>query len=81
MGTGEAQSFRSLAEATFEALGLPSNIVYIDMPEHLREKYQYYTRAEMGKLKEQGYVKEFYSLTAGVKDYVCGYLDKDFKIY
>lgn len=81
VGTGEAQSFRSLAEATFEALGLPSNIVYIDMPEHLREKYQYYTRAEMGKLKEQGYVKEFYSLTAGVKDYVCGYLDKDFKIY
>lgn len=81
VGTGCAQSFRELAEATFEALGLEPNIVYIDMPEHLREKYQYYTKAEMIKLKRQGYDREFFNLREGVKDYVCEYLDKGFKIY
>ena len=81
VGTGCAHSFRELAEATFEALGLEPNIVYIDMPEHLRAKYQYYTKAEMNKLKRQGYNREFFNVREGVKDYVSEYLDKGFKIY
>ena len=54
VGTGRAQSFRELAEATFHALGMEPHIEYIDMPERLREKYQYYTKAEMDKLCQAG---------------------------
>lgn len=81
LGTGRAQSFKELAEATFHALGLEPKIEYIDMPEHLKDKYQYYTKAEMGKLREAGYVKEFMDLEAGANDYVRNHLDKDFEIY
>ena len=81
LGTGRAQSFKELAEATFHALGLEPNIEYIDMPEHLKKKYQYYTKAEMGKLREAGYDKEFMDLETGAKDYVLNHLDKDFDIY
>ena len=81
LGTGRAQSFKELAEATFHALGLEPNIEYIDMPEHLKKKYQYYTKAEMGKLREAGYNKEFKDLEAGAKDYILNHLDKDFEIY
>ena len=81
LGTGRAQSFRELAEATFYALGLEPNIEYIDMPEHLKKKYQYYTKAEMGKLREVGYDKEFRNLEQGARDYVLEHLDKDFEIY
>ena len=81
LGTGRAQSFKELAEATFHALGLEPNIEYIDMPENLKKKYQYYTKAEMGKLREAGYNKEFKDLEAGAKDYVLNHLDKDFEIY
>lgn len=81
LGTGRAQSFRELAEATFHALGLEPNIEYIDMPEHFKKKYQYYTKAEMSKLREVGYDKEFKDLETGAKDYVLEHLDKDFLIY
>lgn len=81
VGTGRAQSFRELAEATFCALGLEPNIEYVDMPEHLKKKYQYYTKAEMKKLKDVGYDKEFVNLEIGVKDYVLEHLAKDYKIY
>jgi len=81
LGTGRAQSFRELAEAIFHALGLEPNIEYIDMPEQLRKKYQYYTKAEIGKLREVGYDKEFKNLEEGAKDYVLEHLDKDFVIY
>lgn len=81
LGTGRAQSFRELAEATFHALGLEPNIEYIDMPEHLKKKYQYYTKAEMSKLREVGYVKEFMDLEVGARDYVLEHLVKDFEIY
>lgn len=81
VGTGKAQSFRELAEATFYALGLKPEIEYIDMPELLREKYQYYTKAEVGKLREAGYMESFGDLTVGVTDYVTNYLNKDFLIY
>ena len=81
LGTGRAQSFKELAEATFHALGLEPNIEYIDMPEHLKKKYQYYTKAEMSKLREAGYNKEFKNLEDGAKDYVINHLVKDFEIY
>lgn len=81
LGTGRAQSFRELAEATFHALDLEPKIEYIDMPEHLREKYQYYTKAEISKLREAGYTKEFHDLESGAADYVQGYLDKNFEIW
>lgn len=81
VGTGKANSFEALAKATFHALGLESNIQYIDMPEHLKEKYQYFTEAKMDKLREYGYTKEFMDVNEGVRDYVTSYLDKGFEIY
>lgn len=76
VGTGRAQSFRELAEATFHALNMEPNIRYIDMPEHLKNKYQYYTKAEMGKLREAGYDKTFMDLEAGARDYVLEHLNR-----
>ena len=70
VGTGEARSFRELAEAVFHALDIPPNIRYIDMPEYLQEKYQYYTRAEIGKLRGAGYEAPFMNVSAGVDNYV-----------
>lgn len=81
LGTGRAQSFRELAEATFHALNLEPDIEYIDMPEHLKKKYQYYTKAEMGQLREAGYDKEFVDLEVGARDYVLEHLDKDYAVY
>lgn len=81
VGTGHAQSFRELAEAIFCALGKEPNIVYIDMPDDLKGKYQYYTKAEMDKLRQAGYCTPFRDLAAGTMDYVRGYLEKDFAIY
>lgn len=81
VGTGRAQSFRELAEATFHALGLEPNIKYIDMPEKLRGKYQYYTKAEMSKLQDMGYDKPFADLQQGITDYVQNHLAKDYLTY
>ena len=81
VGTGHAQSFRQLAEATFHALNMKPNIEYIDMPEHLKAKYQYYTKAEMQKLIKVGYDGKFFDLENGVKDYVVKYLHNNFLIY
>ena len=81
VGTGRAQSFRELAESTFHALGMEPHIEYIDMPEQLREKYQYYTKAEMDKLRQAGYAKPFMTVEEGVADYVRNYLDTGFGIY
>ena len=81
VGTGRAQSFKELGEATFHALGMTPDIEYIDMPEHLRKKYQYYTQADMEKLRKAGYGDSFMNLEAGAGDYVCNYLHKDFEVY
>lgn len=81
VGTGRAQSFAELAEATFHALGLESNITYVDMPEQLRAKYQYYTKAEMAQLRCVGYDKPFANLEEGAKDYVQNHLAKNFLTY
>ena len=60
--------------ATFSAMGLDPEISYIDTPEDIRDKYQYFTEADMGKLRSAGYTKEFTSLEEGVGDYVSKYL-------
>ena len=77
LGTGIARSFNKLVRSTFNGLDLPENIEYIDMPEDIRDKYQYFTEANMDKLKTAGYTKEFYSLEKGVDDYVRNYLAKN----
>ena len=81
VGTGRARSFKALADATFRALGLESNIEYIEMPVQLREKYQYYTKAEMSKLRSVGYDKGFCDIGIGVEDYVNIYLHNCYEIY
>ncbi|MFT3845088.1 MAG: ADP-glyceromanno-heptose 6-epimerase [Lacibacter sp.] len=76
LGTGKARSFHDLVAATFSALNLETKIEFIDMPEDIRDKYQYFTEADMNKLKAAGYTEEFYSLENGVGDYVKNYLDE-----
>jgi ADP-L-glycero-D-manno-heptose 6-epimerase len=76
VGTGKARSFKDLAEATFKAAGKAPKINYIDMPETLRPKYQYYTQADMSKLRAAGYSKPFTELEDGVGQYVRDYLSK-----
>jgi ADP-L-glycero-D-manno-heptose 6-epimerase len=74
LGTGKARSFYDLAANTFIAQGLEPNIEFIDMPEDIRDTYQYFTEANMAKLRAAGYDKPFSSLEEGVKDYVANYL-------
>ena len=74
LGTGTARSFNDLVRATFSGLDKETSIQYIDMPMDIRDKYQYFTEADMNKLKAAGYVAEFYSLENGVDDYVRNYL-------
>ena len=81
IGTGHAESFKTLGESIFKALGIKSNIEYIAMPEALRSKYQYYTKANIEKLREVGYNNNFYNLEKGSEDYVTNYLDAGMRIY
>lgn len=74
LGTGKARTFEDLARATFQAMGVPENIEYIDTPADIRDKYQYFTEAKMDKLKHAGYNKRFHTLEDGVNDYVKNYL-------
>ncbi|HKH60526.1 MAG TPA: ADP-glyceromanno-heptose 6-epimerase [Flavitalea sp.] len=74
LGTGKARTFEDLVKSTFAALDTPPNIVYIDMPFDIRDKYQYFTEANMNKLKTAGYQYAFYSLENGIDDYVRNYL-------
>ena len=80
LGTGKARSFYDLAAATFAALDLQPDIIFIDMPEDIRDKYQYFTEANMQKLRNAGYTDKFYSLEEGIDDYVRNYL-KELKNY
>jgi len=73
LGTGQARSWNDLARALFAAVDRPAHIDYVEMPEILRGRYQYFTQAEMTKLRKAGYTKAFFSLEDAVKDY-CGYL-------
>jgi ADP-L-glycero-D-manno-heptose 6-epimerase len=74
LGTGKARSFEDLARATFSGMDRPADIRFIDMPEDIRDKYQYFTEALMDKLYNAGYREAFYSLEEGVDDYVRNYL-------
>lgn len=81
LGTGKARSFFDLCSNTFRAMGIPENIKFVEMPETLRPKYQYFTEAKMEKLRNAGYTEPFYTLEEGVFDYVKNYLAKDHEIY
>ena len=81
IGTGKARSWNDLAKAVFHALALEPNIEYIEMPEHLQGKYQYFTEADNSKLIEAGWNNGFTALEDGVKDYVQNYLSKGLKVY
>ena len=74
IGSGRAETWNSLAEAAFAAMDMKPDIQYIDMPESLREKYQYYTCADMNKLQAAGYTKQARPLADSVADYIRNYL-------
>jgi ADP-L-glycero-D-manno-heptose 6-epimerase len=77
IGTGRARTWNDLVIAVFSAMGKSVNIEYVDMPESIRNQYQYYTCADITKLREAGYKKQTTSLEDAVKDYVQNYLRKD----
>jgi ADP-L-glycero-D-manno-heptose 6-epimerase len=77
LGTGQARSWKDLANATFAAMDRSPNIEFIEMPESLRDKYQYHTQAEMAKLRDAGCDHTFRTLEEGVDDYVRNYLAAD----
>lgn len=74
VGTGKARSFADLARAVFSALGAEPQITYVDMPESLQKAYQYFTEADVTKLRAAGYKRPFLSLESGVESYVNEYL-------
>ena len=76
LGSGKARTFLDLATLTFKALGLEPKISFVDTPLDIRNKYQYFTEADMSKLKAAGYDKHFHSLEEGIADYVGNYLMK-----
>ena len=76
LGTGRARSFRDLAQALFAAAGREGRIDYVDMPAAIRDRYQYFTQAEMGRLAAAGYDRPFATLEQGVADYVGMYLSQ-----
>ncbi|MBA3705101.1 MAG: ADP-glyceromanno-heptose 6-epimerase [Bacteroidetes bacterium] len=80
LGSGKARSFLDLVKNTFSSLGKQPNIEFIDTPIDIRDKYQYFTEANMNKLKAIGYNKPFNTLEKGVEDYVKNYL-KEKKYY
>jgi len=74
LGTGQARTFLDLTKATFKAMGKTENISFVDTPADIRDKYQYFTEANMTKLRSIGYNKPFHTLEEGVADYVGNYL-------
>ena len=74
IGAGKARTWNDLVNAIFKAINKPSSIEYIDLPEHLWNKYQYFTEANMNKIKKAGYNSSIKMLEEGVTDYVKNYL-------
>jgi ADP-L-glycero-D-manno-heptose 6-epimerase len=74
LGTGQARSFLDLATATFMAMGVTPNIGFVDTPADIRDKYQYFTEANMRRVRLTGYIEPFVSLEEGIEDYVRQYL-------
>ncbi|MCR5755558.1 MAG: ADP-glyceromanno-heptose 6-epimerase [Acetatifactor sp.] len=81
VGTGRAQTFKELIAATFSALNVEVAIEYIDVPDKLREKYQYHTQADISKLRAVGYKETFCTVEEGVKDYVVNHLGKNYDVF
>jgi ADP-L-glycero-D-manno-heptose 6-epimerase len=77
VGSGKASTWNRLANAIFTAMGLEPNIVYVDMPDNLKNQYQYFTEANIKKIRIAGYNNEMTSLEDAVRDYVVNYLSKD----
>ncbi|MBK7631813.1 MAG: ADP-glyceromanno-heptose 6-epimerase [Ignavibacteriales bacterium] len=77
VGAGKARTWNDLVTTLFNAIGIPVNIEYIDLPPHLAAKYQYYTEADLTKIRSAGYTKATTSLEVGVTDYVKNYLLKN----
>lgn len=75
IGTGESSTFQDLVKPVFKALDIKENIEYFEMPEILKEKYQYYTKADTGKIKNTGYKKEITPISEAINDYVSNYLN------
>lgn len=80
LGSGKARTFLDLVRNTFKAMGRTENISFIDTPVDIRDKYQYFTEADMSKLINAGYTKPFHTLEQGVSDYVNNYL-KDHRYF
>jgi ADP-L-glycero-D-manno-heptose 6-epimerase len=76
VGTGAARSFRDMITAMFQALGRDANIVYVEMPAILCERYQYFTEADVSRLRYAGYNAGFTPLEEAVRRYVTGFLDQ-----
>ena len=76
IGSGRAETWNSLAAAVFKALDKPVNIEYIEMPEHLRGKYQYYTCADIAKIRNAGYTDIVTPLEDTVADYIRNYISQ-----
>ena len=76
LGSGRAQSWNDLAKTLFQAMEQPMNVEYIEMPENIRDQYQYFTQSENSKLKKTGCPDSFRNLEKGVEDYVRNYLTK-----
>jgi ADP-L-glycero-D-manno-heptose 6-epimerase len=77
LGTGQARTFIDLVRAVFRAMSLPEKIEFVPTPEAIRERYQYFTQAEMGKLATAGYTQPFTSLEEGVQRTVDGLIAFD----
>ncbi len=74
LGTGKARTFNSLVQSVFSSMGRNNVTEFIDIPDDIRDKYQYFTEADMRKLRLAGYKDEFYTLEEGIHDYVANYL-------
>lgn len=81
VGTGAARTWNSLAESITQSLKQDRSITYIDMPDHIKCHYQYFTQAKMDKLTATGCPVKMRSLEAGISDYINNYLEQDFLIY
>ena len=76
VGTGKPRSFNDIAKSIFKNTNKATNLKYINTPSKIRKQYQYYTKANIKKLRDSGYKKSFFSLEEGIKDYIREYLRK-----
>jgi ADP-L-glycero-D-manno-heptose 6-epimerase len=74
LGSGKARTFKDLVTNTFVAMGIAPDISFVDTPADIRDKYQYFTQANMSKLRSIGYTRPFSTLEEGIDDYVKNYL-------